>query len=103
MATTALLAHVTHGPKASATAVGENGERSPIDAAALADHVTVDGLAKSASKSEGKGKGGGKAAKKRAAVAVARKLAVLMHRLWTTGANYEPLHNATRFAVPATV
>lgn len=30
--------------------------------------------------------------KKRAAVAVARKLAVVMHRLWTTDADYEPLH-----------
>jgi len=34
---------------------------------------------------------GGKNAKKRAAVAVARKLAVLLHRLWTSGAIYEPL------------
>ncbi|TFH30307.1 MAG: IS110 family transposase [Myxococcales bacterium] len=34
---------------------------------------------------------GGKAAKKRAAVAVARKLAVLMHRLWITGEQYEPI------------
>ena len=34
---------------------------------------------------------GGKAAKKRAVVAVARKLAVLLHRLWTTGEHYEPL------------
>ena len=33
---------------------------------------------------------GGKNAKKRAVVAVARKLAVLLHRLWTTGAEYEP-------------
>ena len=31
---------------------------------------------------------GGKAAKKRAVVAVARKLAVLLHRLWTTGESY---------------
>jgi transposase len=37
---------------------------------------------------------GGKAAKKRAAVAVARKLAVLLHRLWITGADYQPLRNA---------
>jgi transposase len=37
---------------------------------------------------------GGKNAKKRAAVAVARKLAVLLHRLWVTGEVYEPLrHN----------
>jgi len=34
---------------------------------------------------------GGKAAKKKAIVAVARKLAVLMHRLWLTGEVYEPL------------
>lgn len=37
---------------------------------------------------------GGRAAKKRAAVGVARRLAVLMHRLWSTGEQYEPLHNA---------
>jgi transposase len=37
---------------------------------------------------------GGKNAKKRAAVAVARKLSVLLHRLWKTGANYVPLHTA---------
>ena len=37
---------------------------------------------------------GGKNAKKRAVVAVARKLAVLLHRLWLTGEEYEPLHNA---------
>jgi len=35
---------------------------------------------------------GGRAATKRAAVAVARKLAVLLHRLWVTGAPYEPLY-----------
>jgi transposase len=34
---------------------------------------------------------GGKNAKKRAAVAVARKLAVLLHRLWVSGEAYEPL------------
>jgi transposase len=33
---------------------------------------------------------GGKNAKKRAAVAVARKLAVLLHRLWSSGDRYEP-------------
>jgi transposase len=37
---------------------------------------------------------GGKRAKKRAIVAVARKLAVLLHRLWVTGEVYEPLRNA---------
>jgi len=39
---------------------------------------------------------GGKNAKKRAAVAVARKLAVLLHRLWVTGEAYEPLREAHR-------
>jgi transposase len=37
---------------------------------------------------------GGKNAKKRAVVAVARKLSVLLHRLWITGEAYEPLRNA---------
>lgn len=36
---------------------------------------------------------GGKNAKKRAAVAVARKLAVLLHRLWTSEKVYVPLYN----------
>jgi transposase len=39
---------------------------------------------------------GGKNAKKRAAVAVARKLAVLLHSLWVSGEVYEPLRNAHR-------
>ena len=34
---------------------------------------------------------GGKNGKKRAVVAVARKLAVLLHRLWVSGEDYEPL------------
>jgi len=34
---------------------------------------------------------GSRAAKKRAVVAVARKLSVLMHRLWITGEEYEPI------------
>jgi transposase len=33
---------------------------------------------------------GGKNAKRRAIVAVARKLSVLLHRLWVTGADYDP-------------
>lgn len=37
---------------------------------------------------------GGKNAKKRAVVAVARKLAVVMHKLWVTGEVYEPLREA---------
>lgn len=36
---------------------------------------------------------GGKNAKKRAVTAVARKLAVLLHRLWVTAEEYEPLRN----------
>ena len=39
---------------------------------------------------------GGRAAKKRAVVAVARKLAVLLHRLWVTGEVYDPLYLAKR-------
>jgi transposase len=39
---------------------------------------------------------GAKNAKKRAAVAVARKLSVLLHRLWVGGEVYEPLYNAHR-------
>ena len=38
---------------------------------------------------------GGKAAKKRAIVAVARKLAVLLHRLWVTGQPYRPRPSAS--------
>jgi transposase len=36
---------------------------------------------------------GGKNGKKRAVIAVARKLAVLLHRLWVSGEVYEPLRN----------
>ena len=39
---------------------------------------------------------GGKSAKKRAVVAVARKLAVLLHRLWISGEVYDPQRNAQR-------
>jgi transposase len=39
---------------------------------------------------------GGKNAKKRAVVAVARKLAVLLHRLWLGGEVYEPLRNSQK-------
>jgi transposase len=37
---------------------------------------------------------GGKNARKRAIVAVARKLAILLHHLWATGEVYEPLRNS---------
>lgn len=46
---------------------------------------------------------GGKNGRKRAKVAVARKLAVLLHHLWKTGEVYDPLHLAKKRgdAVPA--
>jgi len=37
---------------------------------------------------------GGKSGKKRAIVATARKLAVLLHHLWVSGDVYEPLHHS---------
>src|SRR5215472_9560077 len=37
---------------------------------------------------------GGKNGKKRAVIATARKLAVLLHRLWVSGEVYEPFHNS---------
>ena len=37
---------------------------------------------------------GGKSGKKRAIIATARKLAVLLHHLWVSGEAYEPLHNS---------
>jgi len=39
---------------------------------------------------------GGKNAKKRALVAVARKLAVLLHKLWISGERYEPLRASNK-------
>jgi transposase len=41
----------------------------------------------------GKNKKGSKKAKKKAVVAIARKLAVLLHRLWVTGEVYDPQYN----------
>ena len=41
---------------------------------------------------------GAKNSKKRAVVAVARKLAVLLHSLWVSAEVYEPLRNAQRSA-----
>jgi transposase len=46
-------------------------------------------------------KRGGKNAKKRAVVAVARKLAVLLHKLWVSGGVYEPLRNNNHKVVAA--
>ena len=42
---------------------------------------------------------GGRNAKKRAVIAVARKLAVLLHRLWVSGEVYEPLRNSQKAQV----
>ena len=42
---------------------------------------------------------GGRSGKKRAIIAVARKLAVLLHHLWVSGEVYEPLHNSRQSAV----
>jgi hypothetical protein len=39
---------------------------------------------------------GGKRGKKRAIIAVARKLAVLLHHLWISCEEYEPLHNTRK-------
>lgn len=39
---------------------------------------------------------GGKNAKRRAVVAVARKLAVMMHHLWTSGETYDPCYRQTK-------
>ena len=44
---------------------------------------------------------GGRNGKKRAIVATARKLAVLLHHLWVSGEVYEPLHNRSRTTVAA--
>jgi transposase len=44
---------------------------------------------------------GGRNGKKRAIVATARKLAVLLHHLWVSGEVYEPLHNSQRMTVAA--
>ena len=44
---------------------------------------------------------GGRNAKKRAIIATARKLAVLLHHLWVSGEVYEPLHNQRAMAAAA--
>jgi transposase len=45
----------------------------------------------------------GKNAKKRAAVAVARKRAVLLRRLWVSGEGYEPLPHAKSVPIAASL
>ena len=49
----------------------------------------------------GSGKKGSKRRKKKAAVAVARKLAVLLHKLWVTGEVYDPQYNRKAAAAAA--
>ena len=44
---------------------------------------------------------GGKSGKKRAIIAVARKLAILLHHLWVSGEVYEPLRHSQPRAMPA--
>ena len=44
---------------------------------------------------------GGRNGKKRAVIATARKLAVLLHRLWVSAEVYEPLRNSNHGAIPA--
>jgi transposase len=44
---------------------------------------------------------GGRNGKKRAIVATARKLAVLLHHLWVSGEVYEPLHNSSSTTMAA--
>ena len=44
---------------------------------------------------------GGKSGKKRAIIATARKLAVLLHHLWVSGEVYEPLRNSSAQVVSA--
>ena len=44
---------------------------------------------------------GGRNGKKRAIVATARKLAVLLHHLWVSGEVYEPLHNSSKITIAA--
>jgi len=44
---------------------------------------------------------GGRNGKKRAIIATARKLAVLLHHLWVSGEVYDPLHNSSQVTVTA--
>jgi transposase len=46
---------------------------------------------------------GGKNAKKRAVIAVARKLAVLLHHLWKTGEIYDPFYHSKRIHEPEAI
>jgi small GTP-binding protein len=52
--TTALLTHISYGPKTAATAVTESGERRKIEAASLGDWLTVEGQAGESKAAEAK-------------------------------------------------
>ena len=84
---------------AEPAATADHQGRGPVSAeAAGAGGALHSGAARTGHGSEAvgaeAGARGGKNAKKRAMVAVARKLAVLLHRLWVTGEVYEPLRNS---------
>src|SRR5262249_36874736 len=55
--TTALLTHISHGAKTSATAVTDGGERRKLETSALGEWVTVEGVAQPKPGGKGKGKG----------------------------------------------
>jgi small GTP-binding protein len=55
--TTAVLTHVTHGPRAGATLVGEDGTRKTIAVGALGDWLTVEGAANQANRLDKDAKG----------------------------------------------
>ena len=56
------------------------------------------GLVENGAQKDGKNKKGSKRRKKKAVVAVARKLAVLLHHLWVTGEVYDPHYNRKKVA-----
>jgi small GTP-binding protein len=53
--TTAVLAHITQGPKVAATLVMESGERKTVDVKKLAEWLTVEGLADKPADKKGQG------------------------------------------------
>ena len=75
-------------PPADAVGFGFDGARFGNDASQVSFEVMLRrfGLALAAR--------GNKSAKKRALIAVARKLAVLLHRLWLSPMDYDPLRHA---------
>lgn len=81
-------------PQLGITKAGDNYMRKTLVNCAhyiLGPHGTDSDLRRCGERICGRG---GKNAKKRAVIAVARKLAVLLHRLWVSGEVYEPLRNS---------